>query len=323
MGNLVQTLVESQGFTATIFLFAFLCGASFFYLSYNFLSPSLDIRGRVGQTDPIGREAVRLAGADQQTRLGSVRRAIETYYRSLEEAKETSLRRRLVRAGFFSERAVTVYQFIRFGGAALLLVAIVVVVPEFVPGLDYAQVISVAVAAAALMVVVPNFALDRLGKRQEEQYRRGFPDFMDMVIMCADAGLSLEAAVAKVAEEFLVTHRQLGIHLSIMMLEVRAGKRLRDALQGFADRIAIEEARSLSTLFKQSEELGASITQTLKVFSTEMRQMRIIRAEEKANALSVKMLLPLGVFMFPVMLLVVVLSPLIGVMKVLAVGAPQ
>jgi tight adherence protein C len=173
------------------------------------------------------------------------------------------------------------------------------------------------------MFIVPNFVLDRLGKRQEEQYRRGFPDFMDMVIMCADAGLSLEAAVAKVAEEFLVTHKALGIHLSIMMLEVRAGKRLRDALQGFADRIAIEEARSLSTLFKQSEELGASITQTLKVFSTDMRQLRIIRAEEKANALAVKMLLPLGVFMFPVMLLVVVLSPLLSVLQVLSVGAPQ
>jgi tight adherence protein C len=108
-----------------------------------------------------------------------------------------------------------------------------------------------------------------------------------------------------------------------MMLEVRAGKRLREALQAFADRVDIDEARSLSILFKQSEELGASITQTLRVFSEEMRHARVIRAEEKANVLPVKMLVPLGVFMFPVMLIVVALSPFLSIMATLANTLPH
>ncbi|MGO7388816.1 type II secretion system F family protein, partial [Rhizobium ruizarguesonis] len=93
--------------------------------------------------------------------------------------------------------------------------------------------------------------------------------------------------------------QDFGLHLSIMMLEVRGGRRLREALANLAVRLRIDEARALSVLFRQSEVLGTSVTQTLRVYCKEMRDLRIIRAEEKANALPVKMLLPLGAFLFP------------------------
>ncbi|TIU71406.1 MAG: type II secretion system F family protein, partial [Mesorhizobium sp.] len=152
---------------------------------------------------------------------------------------------------------------------------------------------------------------DRFEKAQKRIYRRGFPDFMDMMITCADAGMSLEAAVERVSGELAGTHRWLGIQLSIMTLQLRAGKPLRDALRELADRIGLDEARALAVLFRQSEELGTSLTEALRVYSDEMRTQRILIAEERANALPVKMMIPLGLCIFPVVLMVIMLPVII------------
>jgi tight adherence protein C len=178
-------------------------------------------------------------------------------------------------------------------------------------------------AMAFLALIIPNFVLDRLGTKQEERYRRSFPDFMDILIVCADAGLSLEAGVARVAKEMLMTSREFGIHLNIMMLEIRAGKRLREALTSFADRLALDEARSLATVFKQTEELGSSMIDTLRVFSHEMRRTRIVKAEEKANKLPVKMIFPLGLFIFPVMLIVIIFPVMLTLIKIIGQNMPN
>ncbi len=140
---------------------------------------------------------------------------------------------------------------------------------------------------------------------------------MDMLIVCLDAGMSIEAAANRVAREFVDKQQDFGLHLSIMMLEVRGGRRLREALANLATRLRIDEARALAVLFRQSEELGTSVTQTLRVYSKEMRDLRIVRAEEKANALPVKMLLPLGAFLFPVSLIIVLVPIVIRVVSLL------
>ncbi|WP_246805077.1 type II secretion system F family protein [Mesorhizobium mediterraneum] len=156
-------------------------------------------------------------------------------------------------------------------------------------------------------IVIPSIALDRFENGQKQVYRRGFPDFMDMMITCADAGMSLEAAVERVSNELAGTHRWLGIQLAIMTLQLRAGKPLREALRELSDRIGLEEARALAVLFRQSEELGTSLTEALRIYSDEMRGQRILRAEERANALPVKMMIPLGLCIFPVVMMVVML----------------
>ena len=134
---------------------------------------------------------------------------------------------------------------------------------------------------------------------------------MDMMITCADAGMSLEAAVERVSSEFSSTHRHLGVQLSILTLQIRAGKALRDALRELADRIGLEEAKTLAVLFRQSEELGTSLVDALRVYSAEMRTQRILRAEEKANSLPVRMVLPLGLCVFPVVMMIVMLPVII------------
>ncbi|TJV62746.1 MAG: type II secretion system F family protein, partial [Mesorhizobium sp.] len=160
-------------------------------------------------------------------------------------------------------------------------------------------------------IVIPSILLDRFENGQKQIYRRGFPDFMDMMITCADAGMSLEAAVERVSQELAGTHKWLGIQLSIMTLQLRAGKPLREALRELSDRVGLDEARALAVLFRQSEELGTSLTDALRVYSEEMRSQRILSAEERANALPVKMMIPLGLCIFPVVMMVIMLPVII------------
>lgn len=204
-----------------------------------------------------------------------------------------------------------------------VLVAAVWALNWVVPDMSRVATLVVAMFAAGVTFILVNIYIDRRGAAKEREYRRLFPDFMDMLIVCLDAGMSIEAAANRVAREFVDKRQDFGLHLSIMMLEVRGGRRLREALANLAIRLRIDEARALSVLFRQSEELGTSVTQTLRVYCKEMRDLRIIRAEEKANALPVKMLLPLGAFLFPVSLIIVLVPVVIRVISLLLSMSPS
>jgi len=250
------------------------------------------------------------------TRIAA-RRPVETYFKVIEKegGQPDALEAKLFRAGFYSTSAPLLYTMSRIGLVVVGFFGAFAVLQNLVPG-NLPEFVPIAGAAlfGLACIVIPSIALDWFESGQKETYRRGFPDFMDMMITCSDAGLSLEAAVERVSREFAGTHKALGVQLAIMALQMRAGKPLRDALRDLADRIAIEEARSLAILFRQSEELGTSLTEALRVYTDEMRTQRILRAEEKANALPVKMVIPLGLCVFPVVLMIIML-PVILRMK--------
>jgi tight adherence protein C len=234
-----------------------------------------------------------------------------------------SLRFRLIRAGYFSKSATVSYQFTRLTVSAAVLLLSFFAASYILPDQSSQTILVVSMFVSTFTFFIMNIFLERRGDKREREYRKLFPDFMDMLIVCADAGLSLEASVDRVAKEFLQTHRSFGIHLAIMMLEVRGGRRLREALANFAERVHIEEARTLAVLLRQSEELGSSITKTLRVYSAEMRQLRIIRAEEKANTLPIKMLFPLATFLFPISILIVLVPITLKVLSMISNLAPQ
>jgi tight adherence protein C len=257
-----------------------------------------------------------LEAQTELTRLAA-RRPVDAYFKAIEKEslQPDALEAKLFRAGFHHKSAPAFYAAIRIGSVALGFVAAYIslsgILPPQLPAfLPFAGAFLLGLAC----IVIPSVALDRFENAQKEKYRRGFPDFMDMMLTCADAGMSLEASVERVSNELAGTHKALGIQLAIMTLQMRAGKPLRDALRELADRIGIDEARSLAVLFRQSEELGTSLTEALRVYSDEMRTQRILSAEEKANALPVKMVLPLGLCIFPVVLMIVML-PVILRMK--------
>ncbi|TIU15557.1 MAG: type II secretion system F family protein [Mesorhizobium sp.] len=308
-------LSNTQDLSLLVSIAVFLAAVALFLLGALLFLPALQTRKLVSQS--LMAEGIpnrrSLVGQEELARI-SAQRPVEAYFRSIEKERDepSALDAKLFRAGFYQSGAPLIYTLSRLGAVCIGFVATYALLSRILPP----QLPSlVAFGGSALLglacIVIPSIALDRFENGQKQIYRRGFPDFMDMMITCADAGMSLEAAVERASNELAGTHKWLGIQLSIMTLQLRAGKPLREALRELSDRIGLEEARALAVLFRQSEELGTSLTEALRVYSDEMRGQRILRAEERANALPVKMMIPLGLCIFPVVMMVVMLPVII------------
>jgi tight adherence protein C len=215
------------------------------------------------------------------------------------------LRRELLRAGYFRSDAINRYIFARIVVAVLLPVSAYILAQFFLQNVPWFVKLVLIGGSIALAIVGPDIYLDRRQKRLASHFRQLFPDLLDLLVVCVDAGLNLEAALNRITAEIIVHSRPLGLHLMMMSAEMRAGRSTIDALDSFADRVILDEARSLVLVLRQSLELGSDVGDTLRVFSDDMRDRRVLRAEESANKLPVKMSAPLGLFIFPVVLLVV------------------
>jgi tight adherence protein C len=154
---------------------------------------------------------------------------------------------------------------------------------------------------------LPNVYLSRRIAGRMVEHRTGFPDFMDLLVVCADAGLSMEAALDRVGRELADSYRSLSANVHMATLEIRAGRTLSETLDHLAERLGLEEARSFATLLQQSEKLGSSLTEALRVYSDDMRHQRLSRAEEKAYSLPAKLSVPLTLCVFPVVIIVIML----------------
>ncbi|TIM20630.1 MAG: type II secretion system F family protein [Mesorhizobium sp.] len=293
----------------------FLAAAALFLFGALVFLPALQTRRLVAQSLMAEGIADRrsLAGQEQLAKIAA-QRPVDAYFRSIEKERDepSALDAKLFRAGFYQPSAPLFYTLSRLGAVCVgFLAAYALLTRVLPPSLPSFISLGGAGLFGLACIVIPSVMLDRFESSQKEIYRRGFPDFMDMMITCADAGMSLEAAVERVSGELAGTHKWLGIQLAIMNLQLRAGKPLREALRELADRIGLDEARALAILFRQSEELGTSLTDALRVYSEEMRSQRILSAEERANSLPVKMMIPLGLCIFPVVMMVIMLPVII------------
>ena len=135
------------------------------------------------------------------------------------------------------------------------------------------------------------------------------------MLVCVEAGLGLEAAFARVGMEMTQSHPRLAEQFGTVVLELRAGRSREDALRRMADRAGADEIRAFATLLIQSTKLGSSIAQTLRIYASEMRERRRMRAEEKAHRLPVLLSIPLVACMLPVMIGVLMLPAAIRVMR--------
>ena len=220
------------------------------------------------------------------------------------------LRRRLVQAGIYDPRAVAFF-FIgahgfgdRSGRCRFHLLA------DCAADNGGSMFWLLVMAGGVAGYVGPSMYIDRRIPARKLQHRSGFPDFMDLLVVCADSGLSMEASLERVGRELGQGYPSLSANIHLTNLEIRAGRPLKDALEHFADRLALEEARAFATLINQSIDLGSSITDAMRVYSDDMRHKRLSRAEEKAYALPAKLAVPMMVCIFPV-LFVVILLPVI------------
>ncbi|WP_027152106.1 type II secretion system F family protein [Mesorhizobium sp. WSM2561] len=304
-----------QDLSVLVSIAVFVAAVALFLFGSLVLLPALQTRKLVAQSLMAEGIADRrsLVGQEQLARIAA-QRPVDAYFRSIEKERDqpSALDAKLFRAGFYQSSAPLIYTLSRLAAVCVGFLAAYALLSRVLPPQLPSLVALIGSALFGLAcLVVPSVMLDRFEKGQKQVYRRGFPDFMDMMITCADAGMSLEAAVERVSQELAGTHKWLGIQLSIMTLQLRAGKPLREALRELADRVGLDEARALAVLFRQSEELGTSLTEALRVYSDEMRSQRILSAEERANSLPVKMMIPLGLCIFPVVMMIIMLPVII------------
>ncbi len=217
------------------------------------------------------------------------------------------LRRRMIAAGIYDSRAVGYF----FLGRTVLALALAALVFFFAPTSEGSPMGWLFIGVAGIAgYIAPSIYIDRRIKARKAEHQSGFPDFMDLLVVCADAGLSMEASLERVGRELGDSYPSLTANIHMANLEIRAGRTMAEALEHLGDRLGVEEARSFATLIQQSAELGSSITEALRVYSDDMRHKRLSRAEEKAYSLPAKLAVPMMVCIFPV-LFVVILLPVI------------
>jgi tight adherence protein C len=216
------------------------------------------------------------------------------------------LRRRLIQAGYLDPRAPALF-FLARAVAAVAVAVFAFLAAPYVLRDDSPVFWPMVLMGGILGYFGPTVYLSRVISVRTTEHRTGFPDFMDLLVVCADAGLSMEAALDRVGRELADSYRSLSANIHMATLEMRAGRTLSETLDHLADRLGLEEARSFATLLQQSEKLGSSLTEALRVYSDDMRHKRMSRAEEKAYSLPAKLSVPLTLCVFPVVIIVILL----------------
>lgn len=156
---------------------------------------------------------------------------------------------------------------------------------------------------------LPNIWLKIRIQKRKRRIFEGFPDALDLVVVCLEAGMGMDSAINRVGDEIRAIHKDLSDELKLLSLEIRAGMTRKDALRNFAARTDLEEVRNLVTLISQTDRFGTSAASALRVYSDNFRARRYQRGEEKATKLPVKMIIPMILFILPAMV-VAILGPI-------------
>src|ERR1700722_4642288 len=234
----------------------------------------------------------------------------------VDDSLRGKLRLNLVRAGYFRNDAINFYVFWRIAAMILLPVCAYLLLETLFSGTQLGTRLVIIAIAVGLGVLGPDAFISRRQRYLSAEYRTIFPDFLDLLVVCTDAGLSIETSVNRITGEIGGRRsRPFGINLEVMAAEMRAGRSFIEALGTLAERLMIPEAQSLVGLLRQSFELGSDVGEALRVFGDEMRERRLLRAEEQANKLSVKIIFPLALFILPVVLMVILLPVVIRLLN--------
>jgi tight adherence protein C len=221
---------------------------------------------------------------------------------------------RLTRAGFRKESAVKLFY------GSKVLIPILLCTLALVTGFGKSNPLFVYGAALGLGFLGPDFWLGRKIKQRQYKIRKGLPDVLDLLIICIEAGLSLDQATARASQELAKAQPELCDELVIVVLEQRAGRPRGEAWKHLADRTDLDCVRSLVSMLIQSEQLGTSIGKTLRNHSDTLRIQRVQAVEEAAAKLTIKLLFPLVLFIFPALFVVVLGPAAIQIMTSLNIG---
>lgn len=234
---------------------------------------------------------------------------------NLTDTKNDRLRDKLIAAGFTSMAAPRIFTLTRLVLVILLPLLYVLVAYSRAEPPGFLSTYVVGSLLALLGLYLPNLYVQAKADRRKEAIINGFPDCLDLLLVCVEAGLGIEAAMDRVGREMVHSHPLIAQLLSVTVLQLRAGATREEAYRRLADSSAVDEIRSFTTLLVQSDKLGTSIATTLRVYASEMREKRRMRAEEKAHRLPVLISIPLVVFMLPTMIGVLMLPASIRMVR--------
>lgn len=218
------------------------------------------------------------------------------------KAEVSVVEKRLIRAGYRNESAIKVF----YGAKVLVPVSLCLL--AVICGLASSSPFFAYAATLGLGFLIPDFWLGRQITKRQKEIRLGLPDALDFLVICIEAGLSMDQATSRTAEELRLARPALSDELDLVVLEQRAGRMRSDAWRQFAERSDVEQVRVLVSVLVQSEQLGTSIAKTLRVHSDTLRTQRRQQVEEQAAKTTVKLVFPLVFFIFP-SLFVVTLGP--------------
>ena len=297
-----------------ITVLAFGCVAILVFIMGRYMASEASMQRRLPVPVSTSRSGGVSEGSISNVFLGSLAGKLDEKRFGIEGPLRTKLRRDLTRAGYFSDQAIQFYIMIRLG--LVVIIPLITYIVTQIVGMGFGLTLAIVAGSALIAVLGPDAYIARRQGAMQREYRLVFPDLLDMLVVCSDAGLALDAALARIQPEVSKESHALGVNLSLLGAETRAGRSTTDALGAFAERLNIDEARAFTILLRQSLELGTDVGEALRVFSDEMRKKRLLRAEETANKLPVKMVMPLGGLIFPVILMVVLVPVVIRLLAV-------
>jgi tight adherence protein C len=228
-------------------------------------------------------------------------------------AEVANLKGDLIRAGFRSESALPVFYGVRIVITLVMLGLCVMLQGKMSP--NVVMKIGVTCFGAAAGWILPSFFLKKKVAKRQEVLRLSLPDMLDLLVVSVEAGLGLDQAMQHVARELHSSHPELSDEMSLMTLEMRAGKRRSEALRNFADRTGEAEFRKLVAILIQNDRFGTSMGESLRTHSDFLRVRRRQEAEERAGKVGVKLVFPIFFFILPSMLVVAAGPGLLQVFK--------
>ena len=283
----------------------FILGLGLTVLIMNLTSP---LRRRMGLTADVppakDRFLVRVS-----TALGPV----ASYVLPHKESERNSMTDQLIGAGFRSPQALQVFYALK----SFLIVALpmaVLISSRWLPELSTRAALTYAMFASGVGMFAPNIVLKKLIARRIKALRNGFPDALDLLVVCVESGLGLAAAIQRVADELSFSHPELAFELSTVNAEIRAGRPREQALRNLADRTGLPDIKGLVGLLVQTMRFGTGVSDALRVYSEEFRDKRMQRAEEQAAKMATTLIFPLVLCMFPIFFIIAIGPAMIRIM---------
>jgi tight adherence protein C len=289
----------------------------YFWQSKQEAQARTEVRNRLEIKTPGSRLALDgkpLTGAAASKVAGKLASKTDKYYSANDPAEKRKIQLKLIQAGYSHPSALGYFLAARFAcGIGLFILAglySIFITPDKV--LTSKILLMLLVGSGGYFL--PNFNLNGKIKKRQLENRSGFPDVMDLMVVSAEAGLTTEASIERIAHEIARTHPVLSEQLSLAAIEIRAGKPLDESLRAFGDRVGLDEVQGFATMIQQSKELGTSVSDALRVYSDEMRHKRMMAAEEKAYALPAKLSIPVTGFILPIVIGVAVIPTAVRMM---------